>query len=601
MASSDEMLHAAIRSGKFDEVQKLIDSGINLNHVYGMRGTALCAGIESRNIQMVKLLLKTGSDVNAQDWDGEPPLILALRKNCLDIARVLINHKKIAIDKVDPLTKKTALHFATENMMVDVVKWLITGGCDLNKADIESNIALHLAVSARFHDIVDILVSQKNCLIKFYNRAGMVPLHIACKSDDVQSVKLILGVIKERAKKKSNTDDLGELLMNENYLSVNVNSETIYEKDSCLHLAARNGNKEVLKLLISHGAKVNAKNNLGQTPILLACCLQSVSNSMKSSNHDNSVPEILLKAGADPNVRSHMRNWKPGPKNVEITPLVMSCICNNVELCRSLIKYGANINLCDSTGQSPLFTALDNNARQIAWYFLNEVSEINVNLQNHLGMTCLHAVLKCFNEKDLNEVYELTKAIFKHGGVLSPDKKGETPFVAALDYENAGVLQAILEETDINLRDFKINDQAGSSLLHVSARMGLIEISRILLAHGADIDALTHETGHTPLFEALHNDQTEMVEFLIQNGCDLSLDSSVWEDGESDNSEEEETSLDINDELLNFVHEESCCPKSLYLLTMISIRTHFHSNNLCFKHIDVLPVPEKLKRNLRYR
>ncbi|KAK3597536.1 hypothetical protein CHS0354_018135 [Potamilus streckersoni] len=601
MASSDEILHAAIRSGKFDEVQKLIDHGINLNRVYGMRGTALCAGIEARNIQMVNFLLKAGSDVNAQDWDGEPPLILALRKNCLDIARVLINHKKIAIDKVDPLTKKTALHFATENKMVDVVKWLITGGCDLNKADIESNIALHLAVSAKFHDIVDILVSQKNCLIKFYNRAGMVPLHVACKSDDVQSLKLILGVIRERVKRKSNNDDLGELLMNDNYLSVNVNSETIYEKDSCLHLAARNGNKEVLKLLISHGAKVNAKNNLGQTPLLLACSLQSVSNSLTLSNHDNFVPEILLKAGADPNVRAHMRNWKHGPKNVEVTPLVMSCIYNNVELCRSLIKYGANINLCDSTGQSPLFTALDNNARQIAWYFLSEVPEINVNHQNHLGMTCLHAILKCFNDKDVNEVYELTKAILKHGGVLSPDKKGETPLVAALDYENASVVQAILEETAINLQDYAINDHAGSTLLHVSARMGLIEISRILLAHGADIDALTTETRHTPLFEALHNDQTEMVEFLVQNGCDLNLDSSIWENGESENSEQEERSLDIDDELLNWVREESCHPKSLYLLTMISIRRHFHANNLCFKYIDVLPLPEKLKNNLKYR
>lgn len=84
-----------------------------------MRGTALCAAIEARNCDIANLLIEAGCDVNARDFDGEPPLLLALRKEkplalslrkaALDIAKILISNKKCNVNKVDPLTKKSAI------------------------------------------------------------------------------------------------------------------------------------------------------------------------------------------------------------------------------------------------------------------------------------------------------------------------------------------------------------------------------------------------------------------------------------------------------------------------------------------------------------
>ena len=72
-------------------------------------------------------------------------------------------------------------------------------------------------------------------------------------------------------------------------------------KDSCLH-SAINGhcNIDTVKAIIDHGAHVNVVNDIGETPLLVAC----------SATQEASV-KLLLKAKADPNIANVEGIYKP--------------------------------------------------------------------------------------------------------------------------------------------------------------------------------------------------------------------------------------------------------------------------------------------------
>jgi ankyrin repeat protein len=58
--------------------------------------------------------------------------------------------------------------------------------------------------------------------------------------------------------------------------------------------------------------------------------------------------------------------------------------------------------------------------------------------------------------------------------------------------------------------------------LHKVAIWGDVTAAAVLIAHGADVNALG-EDGDTPLHRAVAGDKTEMVKFLISHGADPNI------------------------------------------------------------------------------
>jgi len=114
---------------------------------------------------------------------------------------------------------------------------------------------------------------------------------------------------------------------------------------SALHFAAEyassNGLK-VLQLLLTHGAKIEAKNIIGQTPLFSAVI------------HNN--PEgvkILIEHGANVNVQQD-RGW---------TPLHWAANNAYCDVAGVLIKYNAAVAIKSSDGKTPLELALEGQDR----------------------------------------------------------------------------------------------------------------------------------------------------------------------------------------------------------------------------------------------
>ena len=67
-----------------------------------------------------------------------------------------------------------------------------------------------------------------------------------------------------------------------------------------------------------------------------------------------------------------------------------------------------------------------------------------------------------------------------------------------------------------------------TTLLHDAAFDGQLEKARLLLDHGAEIDAIDEEYRSTPLGLAAWLGQKELVELLLERGADPSLSGAAW-------------------------------------------------------------------------
>ena len=115
------------------------------------------------------------------------------------------------------------------------------------------------------------------------------------------------------------------------------------EGNTPLILASAKGHYEFCQLLIEHGADVNLQNSREDFALRLSV----------AHGHEL-VIELLLKANADPNLVCSTWSYKDCTKYTYGTALHST---GNPDVIHSLIKFGANVNLNDDLGRTPLHQA----------------------------------------------------------------------------------------------------------------------------------------------------------------------------------------------------------------------------------------------------
>ena len=112
----------------------------------------------------------------------------------------------------------------------------------------------------------------------------------------------------------------------------------IHKKDcrgvTLLHVAVEYANFEMVKYLISKGAKVNSKDKVGRTPLLM----------LDDDEIGLEIFRILVKNGANLNLRDEDGQ----------TPLMIACDDENIDLVKLLLDAGANPNIKDDEGETAL-------------------------------------------------------------------------------------------------------------------------------------------------------------------------------------------------------------------------------------------------------
>lgn len=115
-----------------------------------------------------------------------------------------------------------------------------------------------------------------------------------------------------------------------------------------LMIVAYHGYPRTVKFLIDKGVSVNANDDLARTALIHAV----MSPYLKSKNV---ITELLLQAGADPNVVAEDANPRYG--SYCESPLMYSVLNGDAETVRLLIKYKAEVNLGCKNGRNALTIA----------------------------------------------------------------------------------------------------------------------------------------------------------------------------------------------------------------------------------------------------
>jgi ankyrin repeat protein len=342
---------------------------------------------------------------------------------------------------------------------------LIAGGADVNQPSSDGTTALHWAVHHGDVALIDrLLAAHAHAAVA--NDYGASPLSEAAVFGDTAVIERLL---------KAGADAE----------SPNADAQT------ALMIIARTSNVAAARLLIGHGANVNAVEKWrGQTALHWA-----------AAQSQPAMVKELLRHHANPNARSMinegLRQVTSEPR-VQVrprggfTPLLYAARQGCLECVKYLLEGGADIDLTDPDGMTPLLMAIESFHFDVGAWLIRKGADVN--RWDWWGRTPLYAAV------DLNTL--------PYGGRPDHLSLDETTSLKAIE-----LLLAAGANPNAQLKLFPPYralgaDRGGDSLLTIgttpllrAARAGDAAAIRLLLAHGAKPD-LGNNTDVTPLMAA---------------------------------------------------------------------------------------------------
>ena len=272
---------------------------------------------------------------------------------------------------------------------------------------------------------------------------------------------------------------------------------TPYSKSGAtpLYYAALCGFREVVEhLVVNDPESVDARGGCHVTPLVAALA----GGHLQTANflHDN---------GADPNVRGH----------AGAVPLHSAANYGKFEIVQVLFKYKADVHARDDYGLTPLHSAsrgfsaggpnISPSLSNVARLLLKHGADVNA-LERHQN-TPLHEAAQYGRV----EVVRMLLKYVANLGVEDDDRKTASRVVVLSDYVNTRNAE---DKTPLHLAS------QGANYGYEGISLSLSNVARLLLEHGADVNAL--KEGHsTPLHVAARYGRVEVVRVLLRHGANV--------------------------------------------------------------------------------
>lgn len=173
-----------------------------------------------------------------------------------------------------------------------------------------------------------------------------------------------------------------------------------------------------------------------------------------------------------------------------------------------LLDRGANVNLGDRNGTTPLCVAADDGHVDNVKMLLRANADIGAHC-NVDKNTPLHIAAS----RDHGSVVEV---LLDAGAVLEArNRLSNTPLHAAVLGDNKSVLQLLIKAG----ADVAAKNNSGETPLHLAVTRRMASMVKVLLAAGAPLEA-RNKRGATPLWLAANYDSAETAQLLIEAGAD---------------------------------------------------------------------------------
>lgn len=376
------------------------------------------------------------------------------------------------------------LHLAVQKGCIQGVCNLLDVGADANAPNQSSNSALHYTKSAA---ITEILLNH-GANINVLNKNHETPLHLASR-----------GGHKEKA-----------IILLKHKADINARDE---DGDTALMMAC---SLDMTKLLLKNGADINAKNNNGR----------AVLHQALASEREELV-SVLLDHGADANSIEFWDQHRPlhcarSGRMVKLllehgahvdakdgrdrTALHVAVHRGLEETVLALLENLADPNAPDSNGRSAIFKARSGSIARLLILF-----GANIHVRDSNGLVALHRAAQDGSE-------DTVQLLIEHGADVNvQDQYGQSALFLAKAKSIARLLLTF--GADVNIRDKNL-----STALHWAATNGRKGVLLALLECGADVNSRDYN-GRIAFHCAASSGENakEVVEILLEHGSEIMI------------------------------------------------------------------------------
>jgi ankyrin repeat protein len=344
---------------------------------------------EDEQLEIVSKVLSCGVDVNTKTPDGATALWPALRTKHTRMAMLLIS-KGARVNEADS-TGVTPLHLAVGlEQSAELVEEMLAKGADPDARDLRGMTPFLIAVHNGNQEAAALLVGR-GVSVKEADKFGNTALHLLASATKDEVAAFAEFLIAKGA-------DVNAKAVLHPFMTASVGALTP------LHLAAMSNRTKFGKVLLDHGANVNAVTDEGATPLMLALSadhLDFAEALVKQGADVNLVSDrihnpaalfsavrgrrvnnvrLLLENHADPNVVSLNQGEN-------VTALHMAAASGSVEIVQLLLMHGAHVDARDESGMTPLWVAAISGYREIVEVLI--AAGADVNAKNGSGSTVL--------------------------------------------------------------------------------------------------------------------------------------------------------------------------------------------------------------------
>jgi len=482
---------------------------------------ALCVAIDAGRLDIVRLLVAQGADVNL----GEKEAYIAWHRRRPSYHRDPEYEWARGDRLATCIEDGTALHWAAARGREDIMEFLLACGADVNAVE-DTGTPLHWAVDAGEAGAARLLLAR-GADPNTARKGGATPLHTAALFNEHEVAEALLEAgANVHAKDFADQRPLHraatfadahfvELLLDH---GAELN-ERGFNEEVPLHQAALVGSDNVLRVLLDRGADVTARDVIGRTPLHVA-----------TEGGHTGAALLLIAAGADVGAVD-----KDGE-----TPLHLAARAGDEKVVRAILEGPAPLNVKDSFGLTPLHWAVRKEHCGVGGILLAHGAEHDIHTAAGMGDLAAAEAL-------LAEDPELAGT--KLGPLGTPlhwAARGGHPKLVALLLENGAPPDELdgAGESALTLATWRGDRESVALLLshgadpnaanrrtttalHIASRLAYADIVELLLSQGADIDR-ADEYGQTALHFAAEANSLRVARLLLESGADPGRAPDHW-------------------------------------------------------------------------
>uniref|UniRef100_A0AAQ4NW16 Ankyrin repeat domain 52 n=1 Tax=Gasterosteus aculeatus aculeatus TaxID=481459 RepID=A0AAQ4NW16_GASAC len=532
-------LHIAAMYGRFTGSQILIQNGVEIDCADMFGNTPLHVAARYGQELLISTLLTNGADKNRQGIHGMLPLHLAALHGFPDCCRKLLSNAGDDINILDDQGRTclhaaasggSSLHYAAANGNSQCTISLVRAGAEVNELDLTGCSPLHYAAASHTfcgetnsepnhcdEKCLDFLLDNgANPTLK--NSKGYSAVHYAAAYGNKQHLELLLEISFNCLEEVESNIPVSPLhlaayyghcealcLLCETLVSLDVRD---IEGRTALHLAAQRGFATCVEVLLKHNASYTLKEQKRKWTALHAAAAEGQIDCL-----------LLLVSG------EQSSDIIDSPDTQGQTALMLASLGRHTDCVHILLEKGAKADAADKKGFTALHRGILDSEHCVSALLEHGASAL---CRDSWGRTPLHLVASRGHTKLLGTLLKAAMKADPLDSIL--DFSGYTPTHWAAHHGHEGCLHILLENKPFSNQEGNRFTALHCALyismcmlcecrtaLHAAAYSGNVRGLQLVLAHGAQVNAVDH-CGCSALMVAADSGQTLAPQLITLPG-----------------------------------------------------------------------------------